>query len=83
MDDGACVRVQQEDLVNFGRLILLLASNSLMALQRDQFQPTIDFISRNYSSDVKNLLLSVVNLFDTLFIILSSLAVFLLFLLLC
>jgi PAB-dependent poly(A)-specific ribonuclease subunit 3 len=58
----ACMHVQQEDLVNFGRLILLLASNSLMALQRDQFQASMDGISRNYSSDVKNLVLSVVDL---------------------
>jgi len=48
---------QQEDLVEFGRLVLALACNSLIAIQKEHINTSVDIISRNYSSDLRNLIL--------------------------
>eukprot|EP01135_Chromosphaera_perkinsii_P000150 Nk52_evm46s32 gene=Nk52_evmTU46s32 len=46
---------QQEDLIALGRLILALACNSLSALQRENFNQSVERISMHYSTDLKNL----------------------------
>lgn len=48
---------QQEDLIEFGRLVLALACNSLIAIQKEHINTSVDIISRNYSSDLRNLIL--------------------------
>ncbi|KAK4013870.1 hypothetical protein OUZ56_026422 [Daphnia magna] len=58
---------QQEDLLALGKLILALACNSLLALQRDNVPTSMDIISKNYSSDLRNLVMSV------LLVVISSL----------
>lgn len=47
---------QQEDLIEFGRLALALACNSLIAIQKEHINTSLDIISRNYSSDLRNLI---------------------------
>ncbi|XP_035709108.1 PAN2-PAN3 deadenylation complex subunit Pan3 isoform X2 [Folsomia candida] len=47
---------QQEDLVSFGKLLLALACNSLLAVQRDNLNTSMDLISRTYSADLRNLI---------------------------
>ncbi|XP_028405015.1 PAN2-PAN3 deadenylation complex subunit pan3-like [Dendronephthya gigantea] len=48
---------QQEDLVSFGRLILMLACCSLQAVNRENIQQSMEIISLKYSNDLKNLIL--------------------------
>jgi len=48
---------QQEDLVDLGRIILALACNSLVAIQKEHFNTSIDIMSRTYSADLRNLIL--------------------------
>lgn len=48
---------QQEDLIEFGRLVLALACNSLIAIQKEHINTSVDIISRNYSNDLRNLIL--------------------------
>jgi PAB-dependent poly(A)-specific ribonuclease subunit 3 len=48
---------QQEDLIEFGRLILALSCNSLIAIQKEHINTSVDIISRNYSNDLRNLIL--------------------------
>lgn len=50
---------KQEDLLALGKLILALACNSLLALQRDNVPTSMDIINKNYSSDLRNLVMSV------------------------
>lgn len=47
---------QQEDLVSFGKVCLALACNSLSSVQRDNWQASVDLISRNYSPDLRTLI---------------------------
>ena len=51
--------VQQEDLLALGKLILALACNSMLALQRDNVPTSMDIINKNYSADLRNLIVSV------------------------
>ncbi|CAA9997558.1 unnamed protein product [Nesidiocoris tenuis] len=46
---------QQEDLTTLGRLILALVCRSLIAVQRDNLQTSLDLMSRTYSPDLRNL----------------------------
>jgi PAB-dependent poly(A)-specific ribonuclease subunit 3 len=46
----------QDDLTALGKLIVALSCRSLQSAHRDQIQMSIDLISRNYSSDLKNLI---------------------------
>ncbi|CAG8482290.1 13344_t:CDS:10 [Funneliformis caledonium] len=46
---------QQEDLLNFGQLIISLACNSLSSVHN--LPKSIDYISRHYSLDLKNVIL--------------------------
>ena len=48
--------LQQEDLVLLGKLILALACYSMESIQRESIQNSIDFVARNYSSDLKTLI---------------------------
>lgn len=49
------LRHQQEDLLSFGKLIIALACNSLQSSQ--DLTQSFDYLSRHYSSDLKNLVL--------------------------
>ena len=51
--------MQQEDLVYLGKVVLALACNTVMAIQRDNFQNSMELIARSYSADLKNFFLSV------------------------
>lgn len=48
---------QQEDLVSLGKVVLALACNSVAAIQREHVHSSIELVSRNYSMDLKNLIL--------------------------
>lgn len=48
---------QQEDLVALGKVVLALACNSVMAIQRDHVSNSLELVARNYSADLKNLIL--------------------------
>ncbi|ESO93814.1 hypothetical protein LOTGIDRAFT_209346 [Lottia gigantea] len=48
---------QQKDLYALGNIVLALACNSVMSLQRENLQNALDLVSRNYSPDLKNLIL--------------------------
>ncbi|XP_067663719.1 PAN2-PAN3 deadenylation complex subunit pan3-like [Haliotis asinina] len=48
---------QQEDLVALGRICLALACNNIMGVQRDHLPAAMDLVARNYSPDLKNLIL--------------------------
>ncbi|XP_076318798.1 poly(A) specific ribonuclease subunit PAN3 isoform X2 [Tachypleus tridentatus] len=48
---------QQEDLLAFGKVVLALACNSLAAVQRENVQTSMELVSRNYSPDLRNLLM--------------------------
>ena len=50
-------KMKQEDLLALGKLILALACNSLLALQRDNVPTSMDIINKNYSSDLRNLVM--------------------------
>ncbi|ELT95021.1 hypothetical protein CAPTEDRAFT_144629, partial [Capitella teleta] len=47
---------QQEDLVSLGKTILALACNSIIGIQKEHMQTSLDVVARNYSPDLKNLL---------------------------
>uniref|UniRef100_A0A1L8DXV8 PAN2-PAN3 deadenylation complex subunit PAN3 n=1 Tax=Nyssomyia neivai TaxID=330878 RepID=A0A1L8DXV8_9DIPT len=48
---------QQEDLTSLGKLVLALACRCLHSIHRDQVQASIEMVARNYSSDLRNLIL--------------------------
>lgn len=48
---------QQDDLTALGRLILNMTCGSLRAVQRENIQTSIELMSRNYSMDLRNLVL--------------------------
>ncbi|XP_023349501.1 PAN2-PAN3 deadenylation complex subunit pan3 isoform X4 [Eurytemora carolleeae] len=48
---------QQEDLVSLGRIVLALACNSFHAIQREQVQQSMELVTSNYSSDLRNLIM--------------------------
>ncbi|CAG0885134.1 unnamed protein product [Cyprideis torosa] len=48
---------QQSDMLSLGRLVLALACNSLLAIQRDNMQSAMELVSQFYSPDLRNLLL--------------------------
>lgn len=52
---------QQEDLVALGKLILALSCNSLLAVQRENLQTSMELIGRSYSSDLRNLIIHLMN----------------------
>ncbi|XP_013412688.1 PAN2-PAN3 deadenylation complex subunit pan3 isoform X1 [Lingula anatina] len=48
---------QQEDLVSLGKVVLALACNSVIGIQREHIQTSMELVARNYSADLKNLIL--------------------------
>ncbi|KAI5734324.1 hypothetical protein M8J77_005118 [Diaphorina citri] len=48
---------QQDDLTALGKLILAMTCRSLMAVQRENLQTSIDLMARSYSADLRNLIL--------------------------
>lgn len=48
---------QQDDLLALGRLVLALASRSLIAVHRDNVQACLELVARSYSADLRNLIL--------------------------
>ncbi|XP_046996275.1 PAN2-PAN3 deadenylation complex subunit PAN3 isoform X1 [Schistocerca americana] len=48
---------QQEDLTALGKLVLALGCRSLMAIQRENIQTSLDLVTRTYSSDLRNLIM--------------------------
>ncbi|XP_033242590.1 PAN2-PAN3 deadenylation complex subunit PAN3 isoform X2 [Drosophila miranda] len=53
---------QQDDLTALGRLVLALGCRCLQSVQRDNVQSSIDMVTRNYSTDLRNF---IVYLFTT------------------
>ncbi|CAF1374330.1 unnamed protein product [Rotaria magnacalcarata] len=45
------------DLQDFGRLILMLACNSSVGAQKEHLQTSLEIVQRNYSNDLKNLIM--------------------------
>ncbi|XP_050097664.1 PAN2-PAN3 deadenylation complex subunit PAN3 [Anopheles aquasalis] len=52
---------QQEDLTALGKLILALACRSLQSVQREQLQTSVELVTRHYSSDLRNIILCLLN----------------------
>lgn len=48
---------QQEDLSALGKLVLALACKSLIAVQRENIQTSLELVSRTYTPDLRNLIL--------------------------
>uniref|UniRef100_A0A1B6C5K5 PAN2-PAN3 deadenylation complex subunit PAN3 n=2 Tax=Clastoptera arizonana TaxID=38151 RepID=A0A1B6C5K5_9HEMI len=48
---------QQDDLTALGKLLLALACRSLLAVQRENLQTSMDLMSRSYSSDLRHLIM--------------------------
>ncbi|GIY40905.1 PAN2-PAN3 deadenylation complex subunit pan3 [Caerostris darwini] len=48
---------QQEDLMAFGKIVLALACNNLNAVKRNSMNGPLELVSRNYSADLRNLIL--------------------------
>ncbi|XP_064413912.1 PAN2-PAN3 deadenylation complex subunit PAN3 isoform X1 [Latimeria chalumnae] len=48
---------QQADLISLGKVVLALACNSLVGIQRENLQKAMELVTINYSSDLKNLIL--------------------------
>lgn len=59
--DPDCFKVinhyQQDDLTSFGKLIVALATRSLMSVQRDRIQGSLEILSRFYSADLRHLII--------------------------
>lgn len=51
--------MQQEDLTALGKVILALACRSLMAVQRENMQTSLDLVARTYSNDLRNVIMYV------------------------
>ncbi|XP_065205050.1 PAN2-PAN3 deadenylation complex subunit PAN3 isoform X2 [Planococcus citri] len=47
---------QQEDLSELGKLLLALACGSLIAIQKENLQTSLEVMSRTYSNDIRNLI---------------------------
>lgn len=48
---------QQEDLMALGKIVLALACNTLSACKRTNLTSSLELVSRNYSADLRNLIL--------------------------
>jgi len=48
---------QQEDLVSLGRIVLALSCNSFVAIQRENLAQSMELVTSNYSSDLRNLIM--------------------------
>ncbi|CAF0799190.1 unnamed protein product [Didymodactylos carnosus] len=56
------VQHQQSDLQDFGRLVLMLACNSIVGAQKEHLQTSLEIVHRNYSLDLKNLIIHFLSL---------------------
>ncbi|CAF0937819.1 unnamed protein product [Adineta ricciae] len=54
---GAIHQHMQNDLQDFGRLILMLACNSIVGAQKEHLQTSLEIVQRSYTPDLKNLIL--------------------------
>ncbi|CAF0726742.1 unnamed protein product [Didymodactylos carnosus] len=59
---SSLVQHQQNDLQDFGRLVLMLACNSIVGAQKEHLQTSLDIVHRNYSLDLKNLIIHFLSL---------------------
>ncbi|VVC32549.1 Hypothetical protein CINCED_3A004446 [Cinara cedri] len=50
------IAFQQEDMSDFGKLLLALACRSLIAVHQDNLLTSIDLMARSYSSDIRHLI---------------------------
>lgn len=50
---------QQDDLTALGKLLLALSCCSLLAVQRDNLQTCMELMTRNYSLDLRHLIVYV------------------------
>lgn len=48
---------QQEDLSALGKLVLALACKSLIAVQRENIQTSLELVARTYTPDLRNLIM--------------------------
>merc|ERR1712226_1006015 len=48
---------RQEDLISLGKIVLALACNSYLAIQRENLQTSMEIVSTTYSSDLRNLIM--------------------------
>merc|ERR1719414_2929928 len=49
---AAMAHYQQEDLIALGKIVLALACNSFMAIQRENLQTSMEIVTSTYSSDM-------------------------------
>ncbi|TRY78299.1 hypothetical protein TCAL_01718 [Tigriopus californicus] len=54
---GAMAHYQQEDLVSLGKIVLALACNSFLAIQRENLQTSMEIVTSTYSTDLRNLIM--------------------------
>jgi len=54
---AAMAHYQQEDLIALGKIVLALACNSFMAIQRENLQASMEIVTSTYSSDMRNLIM--------------------------
>lgn len=54
---GAMAHYQQEDLISMGKIVLALACNSFLAIQRENLQTSMEIVTSTYSSDLRNLIM--------------------------
>jgi len=54
---AAMAHYQQEDLISLGKIVLALACNSFLAIQRENLQGSMELVTTNYSSDMRNLIM--------------------------
>ncbi|XP_015795746.1 PAN2-PAN3 deadenylation complex subunit pan3 [Tetranychus urticae] len=50
-------QLQQEDLIALGKVLLALSCNSLNAVERENWPQSLELIARNYSTDLRTLVL--------------------------
>jgi len=54
---AAMAHYQQEDLIALGKIVLALACNSFLAIQRENLQTSMEVVTSTYSSDMRNLIM--------------------------
>jgi len=54
---AAMAHYQQEDLIALGKIVLALACNSFLAIQRGNLQTSMEIVTSTYSSDMRNLIM--------------------------
>ena len=54
---AAMAHYQQEDLIALGKIVLALACNSFLAIQRENMQTSMEIVTQTYSTDLRNLIM--------------------------